>query len=310
MSCHDIFLHILLPAKIVIIEAFSYCRNDTLPQTVTASNGDKYELRFVGMLSNPFDDSNGSVFMRHGGRHEGWWQQSQNFGRGKSIPIHSEFPTSIPDGHEVLLCFVAVEEHNIESKSLKFLEYMGGSPHALCDVHKIPVISSTLRKGMCSVCDRKEYFCCPVSSCTLSLCKQCVDDVPQGSVKMFVTNDNRMDTNHEPPHECPDQFCEYPQPYDGGLLNNEDDDDSSPMEEPRPDDEEQSMLDYGTGLTADDLDEYVTFSPNDDFGVEETAAMHGDELSPLTSNEIPTTSAGEIPFHVTDNFLKSGIFQI
>ena len=171
-------------------------------------------------------------------------------------------------------------DHSINKYGNDILRYIGGKNHAICHLHKHPLIPVPDRIANCSKCSsRKEHYRCPKLGCYVCLCNRCFNELSDTSVNYIntsetsreeqndveVTNDDDGDNSYasdEDPHpqglanefnnEGPDGLCNVPN------------DDLDTDSETEPVEKDYLMTDRDDGVVErNDLEDFVTHGRTD-----------------------------------------------
>ena len=107
-----------------------------------------YELRSIIITKDKVREQNwdSTIYSRHGGTVcTKWWSQKRNdhlAHQVNTIPNDVPFDSPIP----TVYVYVRITPLDIHSLSSEYFTYIGGQKHAICETHRLPLITTSNRK--------------------------------------------------------------------------------------------------------------------------------------------------------------------
>ena len=254
----------------------------------------KFELRTVINLKTTLGSFkyDATVFSHHGGdSHQKWFV----FNRKDSISIQTEENANfvIPNYNHLVAVYCIVDK-NISSTSFnaEVLNHIGGQNKVYCECHKYPLIYSVDRKNKCA-CGKKEHFSCPELQCNNCICQSCIDRIPLMTEQIFVNNHNDQNINNgdNENSEINSQSSNETRDFDSDCSDS---------------DSEVFNIDENDIVDVMDRDYFDDFMING--GIVDDELCGSDEEDSFGEiDDMPTTSAGDLPFEVIDETPKKAV---
>jgi hypothetical protein len=286
----DVALH-----EVVIIDKYTESHHERLEDSYIVQ-GVKYKLC---CLSRAWDLNEKQWSSETDRRHvdecfTAWWYQS----RYDHTPIGVN-RVSLVDSQPYVLGYARTANPDMRKLGIDFMSYIGNKNHIYCERHRIPLIASTKREGICS-CGKQEWYCCSQLGCGTKLCKKCADGLDEDGVTYIKLNqeqDNETMQNNENEFISDTERVVSEEGFDSdgeNLFINEEESLAS------DDDSTESHM-----LTRDDFDEFLTSSEGPDMPFNEII----EEESEFNNKPIPTTNSGEYAFEIEDERIVSGHYN-
>ena len=257
---------------------------------------------------------NGTILSRHGGPiHSSWWIQDRNANfclQATDIQVSSLDKSKID-----VLVFIRIKHTSNKEHKEDFLKYIGGQSHIHCNDHNVPLITSYDKDMKCCChissldienfnemrCNRRVQYCCPVLGCKSGVCKHCFSQMDENEYTYIQNNFSFGQSLYSHNNE----------EYDSNSATNSEGVNETELERVICENEEVSIYsisDNEENCSVDEQDEFngmttdIPFEEieDDQFKTSTNPSYFVDMDEIPTTDEIPSTNHGEIPFEVED----------